>query len=113
MDGLVLAAIGIGIAAPVAVATYYWTRFSRRCPKCRTYWTWKVTSSYDEPTSTFQERSLYGSQQSGDDKPRPIYRVTTYEVGMRTVDRTCSSCGHNVTTKGRYKKSISVNNEVR
>lgn len=92
-------------ATPVAL--YLWYRgykSSRKCPSCGREWGLKKISSFDEPKSTFQNRSRQSDSSDYID-------VKTFESGLRTDIFQCKHCDHEVTRRGSYKKQIDSNSE--
>jgi len=92
-------------ASPVALYLWYLSyKSSRKCPACGQNWGLKKLSSFDEPKSTFQNRS---KQSGGSD----YIDVKTYESGLRTEVFQCKHCDHEVTRRGSYKKQIDSHSE--
>ena len=103
--------IAVLAAIVLLIAVYFIFKWSKRCPKCKENWSWKIVHSFDSPSSTFQAKKRTGEAFMGGNHEAYIYTVTTYETGLRTTEYACDKCGHEKTNKGSYKKMISRHEE--
>jgi hypothetical protein len=69
--------------------------FTSKCPRCKTPFAAKRTSTHEEPKSTYQKRVGGGSSQ-----------VDTWETGVQVSEYMCSNCNHSWNKKKTYKKRI-------
>lgn len=86
---------------------YVWFKKSNRCPKCNKDWSWKTSSSHNEPSATTVQKKVQGSTTGTKDTPATqTWLEETIEIGTKITEKYCSSCGNQATIRKSYRKVI-------
>lgn len=77
-----------------------------KCPKCKNMFASNCINSYDEPSGTFQKKTLSGKGYNGGRLETYNYTVATIEKGTTHKDFICAVCSHEWHTRSSYQKTI-------
>ena len=79
-----------------AILLFYYVRWRKTCPKCRSKWAFS-SSSHKEPRQNFDKRTTFVGGRS---------HVKHMEVGVKVTHQVCRSCGYERQKSKRYQKEL-------